>query len=54
MFPDVEIVREVQNELDTVIEDGVVNIVQVTLTILFSPFWDMVNMRRMSPVVEEF
>ena len=45
MFPDVEIVREVQNELDTVIEDGVVNIVQVTLKILFSPFWDMVNMR---------
>jgi len=29
MFPDVEIVREVQNELDTVIEDGVVNIVQL-------------------------
>ena len=36
MFPDVEIVREVQNELDTVIEDGVVNIVQVTLTIPYS------------------
>merc|ERR1711874_962513 len=29
LFPDVEIVREVQNELDTVIEDGVVNIVQL-------------------------
>lgn len=29
MFPDVEIVREVQNELDTVIEDGVSNIVQL-------------------------
>jgi len=29
MFPDSEIVREVQNELDTVIEDGVANIVQL-------------------------
>ena len=29
MFPDVEIVREVQTELDTVIEAGVVNIVDL-------------------------
>ena len=29
MFPDVVIVREVQTELDLVIENGVVNIVQL-------------------------
>ena len=29
MFPDVGIVREVQQELDTVIEEGVVNIVNL-------------------------
>jgi hypothetical protein len=29
MFPDVAIVREVQQELDTVIEEGVVNIVNL-------------------------
>ena len=29
MFPDVEIVRSVQSELDSVIEDGVANIVQL-------------------------
>ena len=29
MFPDVGIVREVQQELDTVIEEGVINIVNL-------------------------
>ena len=29
MFPDVELVRSVQNELDEVIQDGIVNIVQL-------------------------
>ena len=29
MFPDVQIVREVQIELDKVIEEGVINIVQL-------------------------
>jgi len=29
MFPDVELVRSIQNELDKVIEDGVANIVQL-------------------------
>ena len=29
MFPDIQIVREVQTELDTVIEEGVANIVHL-------------------------
>ena len=29
MFPDVELVRSIQNELDEVIQDGVANIVQL-------------------------
>jgi hypothetical protein len=31
MFPDVELVRSVQQELDKVIEEGVGNIVQVRI-----------------------
>jgi hypothetical protein len=35
MFPDVELVRSVQQELDKVIEEGVGNIVQVKIEINF-------------------
>ncbi len=35
MFPDVELVRSVQQELDKVIEEGVGNIVQVKIYIYF-------------------
>ena len=34
MFPDVELIRSVQNELDDVIQDGIINIVQLLRSVM--------------------
>ena len=34
MFPDVELIRSVQNELDDVIQDGIINIVQLLRSVI--------------------